>query len=893
MRACDETKALVSALVRARAAVAESARSPEHQRLIGPILAELDRGIAAVDPLSTASATLTPLEGTVPAPKQDVEALRREVERLRALAQSERGLLEAVLNHSPHGIIVSDAHGKLTLQNRAAERIWAGSATADTVDGWGRYRAFHADGRPYQAGDWSMARAISRGEVIDAEEVHFQRFDGTHGILLGSAAPVYGPDGRIVGGVSTFADITRFKQLERDLRLREAWLSTTLRSIADGVIATDELGRIEFMNAVAERDTRCSIGEAAGRHIDELFRVVDEVSRAPLEGLAARVLRRGAPAELENAVLLRPDAEELAIDQSAAPIRNEAGEPIGVVLVFRDVTERRRAEARRRFIGEASWLLASSALDYEGTLESVARLGVQRVADWCIVDVTEPDGPLTCAAVAHVDHARAAMARRLEKRQAADPGSEPGAYAADVLRRLAAEAGDPAYEALLGRLGSDAAVSVPLRARDRTLGALTLICAESGRTFGPDDAALAEQLANCAALALDNARLYREAQRVNRVKDEFLATLSHELRTPLTAVLGWARLLRMGKLDEAARARAVEIIERNAEAQAQLIEDLLDVSRIISGKFRVEVCPVDLAAVIGAAIEAVRLAAEAKGIQLAARLESVPPLSGDPTRLQQVVWNLLSNAIKFTPKGGRVEVRVARIDSQVEIEVTDDGQGVSAEFLPYVFDRFRQADGTSTRAHNGLGLGLAIVRHLVELHGGSVRAHSEGEGRGATFAVRLPVAAVRPRPFEDGRAEPPRGATAAGLRILGGLRVLVVDDETDARELVAAVLTEAGATVIVACSVAEAIAAVELCRPDVIVSDIGMPGEDGYSLIRRLRAMERSIGRIPAAALTAYASVQDRTRALLAGYTSHLPKPIEPAELTAVVANLAGRHAYS
>jgi PAS domain S-box-containing protein len=891
MRGEDETRTLVAALLQARAAVAEAARTPEHHRLIGPILAELDRGMAALDPLSTAAATLTPLEGTVPAPALDVEALRREVERLRALARSERGVLEAVLNHSPHGIIVSDAHGKLTLQNRAAERIWAGSATAETVDGWGRYRAFHADGRPYQAGDWSMARAISRGEVIDAEEVHFQRFDGTHGILLGSAAPVYGPDGAIAGGVSTFADITRFKQLERDLRLREAWLSTTLRSIADGVIATDEHGRVEFMNAVAERSTRCTIGEAAGRHVDELFRVIDEGSRAPREGLCARVLRQGAPVELENAVLLGAGGEALAIDQSAAPIRNEKGEPIGVVLVFRDVTERRRAEARRRFIGEASWLLASSALDYEGTLASVARLGVQRVADWCIVDMLEPDGPLARAAVAHVDQGRAAMAARLEQGQASSAACDPFTHAAGVLGRLAAAADDPAYRALLERLPGDAAVSVPLRARDRTLGALTLVCVESGRAFGPDDAALAEQLANCAALALDNARLYREAQRVNRVKDEFLATLSHELRTPLTAILGWARLLRMGKLDGDAEARALATIERNAEAQAQLIEDLLDVSRIISGKFRVEVRAVDLAVVIGAAIESVRLAAEAKGIHLAARIESVPPLAGDPTRLQQVVWNLLCNAIKFTPRGGRVDVRVTRVDSHVEIEVVDDGQGVTADFLPYVFDRFRQADGTTTRAHNGLGLGLAIVRHLVELHGGSVGVHSDGEGRGARFSVRLPVAAVRPRPLDDAEPEAARGAVPAELRPLGGVSVLVVDDETDARELVAAVLTEAGAEVVAASSVAEAIAAVALCRPDVLVSDIGMPGEDGYSLMRRLRAMDGAGSPIPAAALTAYASVQDRSRALLAGYTAHLPKPIEPAELTAVVATLAGRSA--
>ena len=890
----QESKALVDTLLQARAAVTDSARSPGLTRLIGPILAEIDRSVAAIDPLRGASAELTALDRTVPAPTQDVEALRREVERLRALAQSDRGVLETVLNHSPHGILVSDALGKLTLQNRAAERIWAGSATAENVDGWGRYRAFHEDGRPYDPSDWAMARALSSGEVVDAEEVHFQRFDGTHGILLGSAAPVYGEGGGIVGAVSTFADITRFKQLERDLRLREAWLATTLRGIADGVIAADAFGRVEFMNAVAEGLTGTSIEEARGRPVDEMLDVVDVTTLAPHEGLAARVLRGGLAVD-QGSALLRRRGGEATIEHSCAPLRNESGDLVGVVLVLRDVTERRRADARRRFIDEASWLLASSALDYEGTLEAVAGLGVPRLADWCILDVAELDGSLGRAAITHVDRARASLCERLTAQRRGPPGfglgvlrGDTAGYAGEVIAELVAAADDPAYAARLRGLPDDAAISVALRARDRVLGAMTFVCAESGRTFGPDDVALAQQLANSAALAIDNARLYREAQRVNRVKDEFLATLSHELRTPLNAILGWARLLRMGKLEDGARARALETIERNALSQAQLIEDLLDVSRIISGKFRVEVRTVDMPAVTEAAVEAVRLAAEAKAIALVARIEPVPKLAGDPTRLQQVVWNLLSNAIKFTPKAGRVEVRLASVESHVELSVTDNGQGIGADFLPYVFDRFRQADGTTTRAHSGLGLGLAIVRHLVELHGGSVRASSDGEGRGSAFVVRLPVAAVRPKSVDE-----PRGDGAPGdlSTPLVGLRVLVVDDETDARELVAAVLTGSGARVTAVGSVREAIEVIQKNRPDVLVSDIGMPSEDGYALIRRIRAMEKTVGRIPAAALTAYASVQDRTRALLAGYSSHLPKPIEPAELTAVVANLAGRAA--
>jgi signal transduction histidine kinase len=527
------------------------------------------------------------------------------------------------------------------------------------------------------------------------------------------------------------------------------------------------------------------------------------------------------------------------------------------------------------------------------------RLALPDHASLCIVDLAEADGSYTRAAVAHVDAARAGtLAAALERQKVPEARAltelarairgDSVDFTAGVIRELCAAADDDAYADRLAALPPEAAISVPLRARDRAIGVMTFVWDEGGRAFGPDDAALVRQLGHTAALALDNARLYREAQRVNRVKDEFLATLSHELRTPLNAILGWARLLRLGKLDEAAVARALETVERNASAQAQLIDDLLDVSRIISGKFQVEARVVDVPMVTEAALDAVRLAAEAKGIDLTAIIDPVPQVSGDPTRLQQVVWNLLSNAIKFTAKGGRVEVKVATVDSHVEIAVCDDGEGIRADFLPYVFDRFRQADGTTTRAHAGLGLGLAIVRHLVELHGGSVRAHSDGVGKGALFSVRLPVAAVRSK-GDDAVPTSMRHGGADAVLPLAGLRVVVVDDEVDARDLVATVLSEGGANVIAVGSVAEAIQAVERHRPDVLVSDIGMPCEDGYSLIRRIRAMEKTVGRIPAAALTAYATVQDRTRALFAGYTSHLPKPIDPAELTAVVANLAGR----
>ena len=405
-----------------------------------------------------------------------------------------------------------------------------------------------------------------------------------------------------------------------------------------------------------------------------------------------------------------------------------------------------------------------------------------------------------------------------------------------------------------------------------------------------------------------------ETERTGRMKDEFLATLSHELRTPLNAILGWSTILSgrgggggPGGGDMLAEdvAEGLAVIERNARAQNQIIEDLLDMSRIISGKVRLDVQRLDLAPVVEAAIETVRPAAAAKGIRLQTMLDPrARPVSGDPNRLQQVFWNLLGNAIKFTPKGGRVQVLLERVNSHLEVSVMDSGQGIAPEFLPHVFERFRQADGATTRAHGGLGLGLAIVKQLVELHGGTVRVRSGRPGEGATFTVALPLTVLHPDAAgaeEDAAGEPRRhpraGAPtpallpASGLS-LAGVKVLVVDDEPDARALVRRLLEGRQATVRTAGSAAEALAQIAAERPDVLVSDIGMPREDGYSLIRRVRALAvEAGGAVPAVALTAYARAEDRMKAVLAGFQMHVAKPVEPAELLTMVASLAGRTA--
>jgi signal transduction histidine kinase/ActR/RegA family two-component response regulator len=402
-------------------------------------------------------------------------------------------------------------------------------------------------------------------------------------------------------------------------------------------------------------------------------------------------------------------------------------------------------------------------------------------------------------------------------------------------------------------------------------------------------------------IAVQNARLLRsvqasrkQAEAANRMKDEFLATVSHELRTPLTAILGWANMLRTGELDSSQTKLAVETIERNARLQDQLVNDLLDLGRITTGKLRLNVSPIDPISPLEAAVEALRPAAEAKGIRIQKIIDtSVGAISGDPERLQQVVWNLLSNAIKFTAKNGRIQVRLERINSHLEIIVSDTGIGIKQEFLPFVFDRFRQGDSAPTRSHGGLGLGLAIVRHLVELHGGEVHADSHGEGQGATFTVKLPVIPVYQRQEIEERVHPRIAALLPQIEAtdrIDGVRVLVVDDEPDTRELLKTMLASCGAEVTMAASAKLALEEMQRSQFDVIVSDIGMPEVDGYELMQRIRCLPVELGgKTPAVALTAYARSEDRLRALRVGYKMHVSKPIERAELIVVVASIVDR----
>jgi PAS domain S-box-containing protein len=452
-------------------------------------------------------------------------------------------------------------------------------------------------------------------------------------------------------------------------------------------------------------------------------------------------------------------------------------------------------------------------------------------------------------------------------------------------------------------------LAVPVRSRNGdVLGGLFFGHPEPGM-FTYRSERLVTGIAAQAAAAIDNARQYEAAHRAaeneriargqaelaSKQKDEFLANLSHELRTPLNAILGWAQVLRRQSTPENKQLRdGLEVIERNTRLQAQLIEDLLDMSRITSGKMQLDVQTIMPITFIQAAFDTVQPAADAKGIRLLRVLDpAAGPISGDPNRLQQVLWNLLSNAIKFTPKEGKVQVVLERVNSHIEISVTDSGIGIKPEFLPHVFDRFQQADQSITRRHGGLGLGLTIVKHLVELHGGSVIVTSPGEGSGSTFTLNFPLAAVRPNTTETERVHPrasPPPLTNFSMPDLDGLRVLVVDDESDARDLVRHILGECGATVTTAGDASEALDCLVKNAPDVIVSDIGMPGMDGYEFLKRARVVLKELGRrVPAIALTAFARTEDRTRALQAGFLVHVAKPVEPTELAATVASVAGR----
>lgn len=830
----------------------------------------------------------------VSALQQRARALEAEIAHRKVLEADLRereDQLRDFLDNAVDGIHWVDADGIILYANKA-ELALLGYSRTEYV---GRnITEFHVDRDVIQ----DLLGRLRSGQTIADCEARLRTKDGAIKHVLVNSNVLF-RDGTFVHTRCLSRDITARKEAEDRLRHAEARFRRMHEATPDGVGVTlpvrNDRGIIEdfrftYANPVVAKDLEIPADELVGRTLLELL---PELDKTPVWQALCRVAESGQPEIFEHSY---------SENGRSGWFRNivvRLGQELA--LTYSDVTARKRAEESLRFLAEASTILASS-LDHDTTLSSVVKLAVPTIADWAACDMLTTDGVVRRLAVAHVDPAKAQLARRIYERfppsmnACHGVGSVIRTGKAEHIRDMTDAVLEAAFEdaealAFVKSLGLQSSVCVPLAVRGQVVGAFTLAWAQSGRQYTTDDVGVVEELARRASLAIENAVHYKAASDASLAKDEFLAVVSHELRTPLNAILGWVHMLRDDSVPPERRAHALETIERNARAQNQLIDDLLDISRIVAGKLRLDVSPVDLQSVIERAIETVRPAAAAKNISLKPPLNAdATSVVGDADRLQQVVWNLLSNAVKFSPKGSEVEIVLRRHESNVELVVRDRGQGIEAEFLPHVFERFRQADASSARGKGGLGLGLAIVRNLVELHGGSIRAESDGAGHGATFTVSLPISPLRLPSF----VRPPAlhlTAVAPHLKYpseVEGLDVLVVDDEADARELLSALLARCKMRITTAATVAEALALVQSNRPDIVISDIGMPEEDGYALIKQLRALApEDGGRTPAVALTAFARTEERTKALVSGFNMHVPKPVEPAELLAVLASLA------
>jgi PAS domain S-box-containing protein len=643
-------------------------------------------------------------------------------------------------------------------------------------------------------------------------------------------------------------DVSARVRTEQELREQRLLLHVTLSSIADGVIACDEQGSVRFLNPVAESLTGWAQEEANGQPLQKVFNIVNEQTRQAVQNPAIRAIREGAIVGLANhTVLLAKNGSEIPIDDSASPIKTFDGTMVGAVLVFRDITRRRRAE--QELVRSHDWTESilksiSDALfvfDREWRFTYVNDQGIalgHKSREELIGKVMWEVFPDVVGTALHREYERV-MSERV-------PGNIEFYY--------------PPSNMWFAHRIFPFSEGVTAYVTDITQRRL----AEEQRVRLLEDA--------------ENAR--SEAEAANRSKDQFLATLSHELRTPLTAIYGWVDILKHSGPDEKKLAKALEVIDRNIKAQTQLIDDLLNVSRIITGNLKMEMELIDPLPVTKAVIESVRPAVEAKSIEFLSRLdENVGRIYVDPGRWQQVLWNLFTNAVKFTPKGGQIRVEFGRVGSWAQLTVTDSGEGVDPAFLPLVFDRFTQSDSTTTRRHGGLGLGLAIVRHIVELHGGKAGVHSDGRGKGSTFIVQLPIP-----PFHD---EDGHNLHVTATNRLDGVRVMLVEDDDDARKVVATVLDRCGASVIEAASPAEALRLLVTERADVLVTDIGMPEMDGYELLAKIRS-EFPETDLPAVALTAFASLEDRQKSLRSGFRAHVTKPIAVEELVAAITSTQG-----
>jgi PAS domain S-box-containing protein len=845
-------------------------------------------------------------------------------------------LLDAIAGTTQDFLYAFDLEGRFVYANRRLLEVWG--VTADQALGKSLYEL----GYPQWHADMHMRELR---QVIETKqplkgEVPFTGGSGISGVYEYIFNPVLGADGGVRMIVGTTRDVTehhhaaaereRVKEALREGESAAAHLAAVVASSDDAIVSKTLDGVIRSWNAGAQRLFGYTAEEAIGQSI---LMLLPDDRKEEEAGILAR-LRAGERIDHFESIRVTKDHRLINVSLTISPVRDPTGRIIGASKIARDITPRRLAEQRLQEAYEVSEALRevgvalASNLDLRTLLQSATdaatRITRAKFGAFFYNTINERGESYSLYTISGVP--REAFEKFPMPRATSLFGTT---FRGEDTIRLDDVTADPRYGQNPpykgmppGHLPVRSYLAVPVKSRSgQVIGGLFFGHPDTA-VFTDRDGRIVEGIAAQAAVALDNARLFEgeraaraqaeeatrrkdellereraaraDTERASRMKDEFLATLSHELRTPLNAILGWAHILRAAPPAEDV-SEGLEIIERNARVQTQIIEDLLDMSRIVSGKVRLDVQRVELAEVVRAAVETVRPAADAKGIRLQAVLDPLAgPISGDANRLQQVFWNLLTNAVKFTPKGGRVHVLLERVNSHLEVSVIDTGEGIQPDFLPHVFDRFRQADGGTARRHGGLGLGLAIVKQLIELHGGSVRVKSGGAGLGATFTVNLPLLVVHPEPVTEVERRHPSAWSTPAIRDtcveIEGVRVLVVDDEPDARGLIKRVLEECKAVVTTAASAQEALELLRTHAPDVLVSDIGMPGEDGYALIARVRELSpEQGGDTPAVALTAYARTEDRMKAMLAGFQHHLVKPVEPAELITLVAILARR----
>lgn len=788
-------------------------------------------------------------------------------------AEEQRHLLKAITDNASVAIFIMDEQQHCVFMNPAAEELTG--FTLDELRGQALHDIIHhtrPDGSHYPLEECPIDRAFPENNNQQGEEV-FVHKDGHFYNVAYTASPIR-KAGSLRGTIIEVQDISVKKGALEALKESEERFRTLVEQVRDhAIFRTDTLGRPITWNE--------GVRQVLGFEEDEFInQEIIPIIFTPED------LEKGTPTkELEEAKttgsasndrwMRRKDGTQIWISGMTYGVYDKKGEISGYGKVMRDMTDAKRAE---------------EALERE-------QVRLRAVLDNIPVAVVLAEAPFGKIVMANK---RTEEIFRHPVFYSNDVNSyyEWESYHADGRRTQGHEyplakvfaTGEPCEDEYHYQRGDGTRTWVRVMGapiKDRNGNLIAAVVAITDIDAEKQEQERREQI-------LETERSARaEAERVGKMKDEFLATLSHELRTPLNAILGWSQIIRKGNIDAARMQQGLDTIQRNVRAQSQLIEDLLDMSRIISGKIRLNVQQVDIKSVIEAALETVRLSAEAKGVQLQTVFDQfIGVVSGDPARLQQIIWNLLANAIKFTPRNGKVQIVLERVDSRMEISVIDTGLGIKPEFLPHVFERFSQADGSITRKHGGLGLGLSIVRGLTELHGGTVRVKSDGEGMGATFTVSLPIAAVIPEIAEKKKvyrdiANNSKEFNDSEQVTLTGVKILIVDDELDARELIKCVLEDASANVITAGSAHDAFNLITQQAPDILISDIGMPDEDGYEFIRKIRTLpSEKGGKIPAVALTAYARAEDRKRAMIAGYQMYLTKPVEPSELLAVISSL-------